>query len=83
MQFRCNALKRLISEKEMKGNERSFTVSRVCFWLPRASGIGLENPDWRRGRRTGARAGRPLSRPDGCSTRSDQALMLLGYRKPA
>jgi hypothetical protein len=28
----------------MKGNERSFTVSWVCFQRPRASEIGFENP---------------------------------------
>ena len=31
VQFRCNLLKKLVSEKEMKANERSFTVSPACL----------------------------------------------------
>ncbi len=54
----------------MKGNERSFAVSWVCFRPPRASGIGFENPG---SGRICALACRPRSRPYGCSTRSDQA----------
>src|SRR5208337_3162247 len=44
VQFRCNSLKKLVSEKEMKGNERSFTVSRAYFRRAGASKIGFENP---------------------------------------
>ncbi len=74
-QFRCNSLKKLILEKERKGNERSFAVSRACFRRAGASGIGFENSDsWRHGRRICALAEHRGMEPDGGSTRSQPAL---------
>ena len=41
VQFRCNSLKRLVSEKEMKASERSFAFSRACFQCAGASKGGI------------------------------------------
>jgi len=69
-QSRCNPLKRLISEKEMKGNERSFAASRTSFSQPAASRIGFENPDTPMGSAppgSRARANPCAARPRGAS----------------
>jgi hypothetical protein len=63
-------------KKEMQGNERRFTASRVSFRHPRASGIGFANPG-------SCRGGSRICELTGLlgvlarrrSTRSDQALV--------